>query len=117
MSNFYELCLSLILFLLLFFLFLISYVFFSGVSLCMNNVLMYECGFNSKFSSRNIFSLHFYIFMLIFIVFDAEIVFVFPLIVSYLSVIMNVCVVIFLIFLIFISLIYEWYDGSLCWNI
>nr|ABS28768.1 NADH dehydrogenase subunit 3 [Polistes sp. MD1] len=78
----------------------------------------YECGFNPLTSSRLPFSIQFFLIALIFLIFDIEIILLFPLIPSILKnnnffywifnmLIIYLCLV--------IGLIYEWNEQSIIW--
>lgn len=69
----------------------------------------FECGFSPSQSAHYPFSLHFFLLGIIFIVFDLEIILLFPLfkIFSYLGWVF--CL------LLIVGLIYEWYLGRLNW--
>jgi NADH-quinone oxidoreductase subunit A len=71
-------------------------------------VSAYECGFSPFGSSRDLFDVHFYIVSILFIIFDLEIVFLFPWAINLMTIsnIGNNAVVMFLIILA-IGLFYE----------
>ncbi|CAB4070529.1 NADH dehydrogenase subunit 3 (mitochondrion) [Lepeophtheirus salmonis] len=77
----------------------------------------FECGFNPNASHRKMFSLHFFLVSLVFLVFDLELVILFPFlsvggvgssVESYLS-----CVL--FLFVLGLGLLYEWLMKSLEW--
>jgi len=43
-----------------------------------NKLVAYECGFNSYSSARIMFDVHFFIVALLFLVFDVELIFLYP---------------------------------------
>lgn len=77
----------------------------------------FECGFDPLKSARLPYSIRFFLLAIIFLIFDIEIVLLFPLLVS-VSIIFRYKRILgcfwFLIILI-IGLFYEWRDGSLDW--
>nr|YP_009441636.1 NADH dehydrogenase subunit 3 [Incoltorrida madagassica]AOY39142.1 NADH dehydrogenase subunit 3 [Incoltorrida madagassica] len=79
----------------------------------------FECGFDPKSSSRIPFSIQFFLIGVIFLIFDVEIVLLFPLIVilksSNLFLWMNLSFL--FIFILLIGLYHEWNEGSLKWAI
>lgn len=77
----------------------------------------YECGFNPFADSRNRFDVRFYLVGLLFIVFDLEVVFLFP----WTAVLVNLgyfgyWVMMFFLFLLIIGFVYEWMKGALDWE-
>nr|UNO31819.1 NADH dehydrogenase subunit 3 [Liposcelis bostrychophila] len=74
----------------------------------------FECGISSNFSSRIFFSLPFFLITLLFLMFDVEIILLFVLIFSDLSMMFFLLYVVIL-FLLIASLLMEWYYGSLVW--
>ncbi|MGL9732695.1 MAG: NADH-quinone oxidoreductase subunit A [Wolbachia sp.] len=77
----------------------------------------YECGFNSLSRARKNFDIKFYLVSILFIIFDLEIIFLFPWAVSLskISYFGFWSMMIFLTILI-ISFIYEWCKGALEWE-
>nr|YP_009378351.1 NADH dehydrogenase subunit 3 [Solemya velesiana]ARH10783.1 NADH dehydrogenase subunit 3 [Solemya velesiana] len=77
----------------------------------------FECGFDPMGSARLPFSLRFFLLAVIFLIFDVEIVLLFP-IISTLSMNMSLSALIggimFLLILI-VGLLHEWREGSLDW--
>nr|YP_009743666.1 NADH dehydrogenase subunit 3 [Euspira pila]QIE11969.1 NADH dehydrogenase subunit 3 [Euspira pila] len=77
----------------------------------------FECGFDPIKSARLPFSLRFFLLAIIFLIFDVEIVLLFPVLVSIgmsFSLNMMICSFIFLLILI-VGLFHEWNEGSLDW--
>nr|YP_011014772.1 NADH dehydrogenase subunit 3 [Fulgoraria chinoi]WQB41290.1 NADH dehydrogenase subunit 3 [Fulgoraria chinoi] len=77
----------------------------------------FECGFDPIKSARLPFSLRFFLLAIIFLIFDVEIVLLFPILssmISNLSMALMLSSFIFLIILI-IGLFHEWNEGSLDW--
>lgn len=77
----------------------------------------YECGFHSFDDSRSAFNVRFYLVSILFIIFDLEIVFLFPWILSlkFLSIWSFFLVILFL-FILTLGFIYEWLKGALTWE-
>jgi NADH:ubiquinone oxidoreductase subunit 3 (subunit A) len=78
---------------------------------------IYECGIETVGESRVQFRAQFYIFALIFLVFDVEVVFLFPWAVAY-NALSFFMVVEGLIFAVILAggLVYAWKKGALSWN-
>nr|AXA45446.1 NADH dehydrogenase subunit 3 [Pinguigemmula sp. MNHN IM 2013-18391] len=77
----------------------------------------FECGFDPIKSARLPFSLRFFLLAIIFLIFDVEIVLLFPILVSMtssISVSLMLSLFTFLIILI-AGLFHEWNEGSLDW--
>nr|QNH82292.1 NADH dehydrogenase subunit 3 [Notocochlis sp. HL-2020] len=77
----------------------------------------FECGFDPIKSARLPFSLRFFLLAIIFLIFDVEIVLLFPVLASMsisFSYSLMICCSIFLLILI-IGLFHEWNEGSLDW--
>nr|ULD67118.1 NADH dehydrogenase subunit 3 [Trochus sp. n. CL-2022] len=77
----------------------------------------FECGFDPIKSARLPFSLRFFLLAIIFLIFDVEIVLLFPALSGMLmnfTVEMSISVFLFLIILI-VGLFHEWNEGSLDW--
>jgi len=77
----------------------------------------YECGFNIFSDARNKFEIRYYLVAILFIIFDLELLFLFPWIIC----INNLCyegiiVMLLFLFLLTIGFIYEWYEGALDWS-
>ena len=77
----------------------------------------FECGFTPKFNARLPFTLRFFLIALIFLVFDVELVLLFPFLVSLFSIrrINIITIVIFLLVVLSLGLLHEWNQGSLEW--
>jgi NADH-quinone oxidoreductase subunit A len=80
-------------------------------------VSAYECGFNPFGSSRSLFDIHFYLISILFIIFDLEIVFLFPWAINLVTISNSGsnAMAIFLIILA-MGLFYEWRLGILHWK-
>ncbi|YP_009048976.1 NADH dehydrogenase subunit 3 (mitochondrion) [Pomacea canaliculata] len=77
----------------------------------------FECGFDPIKSARSPFSLRFFLLAIIFLIFDVEIVLLFPVLSSIgfsFDLMANLGIYIFLLVLV-VGLFYEWKEGSLDW--
>ena len=77
----------------------------------------FECGFNPKILNRRRFSLQFFLIAILFLVFDIELVILFPFLINLMFLRDKVRSIIGLFFLLIllIGLIYEWIQKSLEW--
>lgn len=77
----------------------------------------YECGFQPFEDSRQKFDIHFYLVGILFIIFDLEIVFIFPWSLN-LNILNSFGFFVGLYFLIILTIgfIYEWVNNALDWN-
>nr|AUD57236.1 NADH dehydrogenase subunit 3 [Acuticosta chinensis] len=79
----------------------------------------FECGFDPMGSSRVPFSLRFFLLAVIFVVFDVEIVLLFPSVMvvggSWMSIVGYFALLVFLVLLLG-GVIHEWREGSLEWE-
>nr|ATN41170.1 NADH dehydrogenase subunit 3 [Diptera sp. 69 LC-2017] len=77
----------------------------------------FECGFDPKSSSRIPFSLRFFLITIIFLIFDVEIVLIFPIIplFSLINIWEWTIVSIFFFIILLIGLFHEWNQGALEW--
>nr|UYX79150.1 NADH dehydrogenase subunit 3 [Unedogemmula unedo] len=77
----------------------------------------FECGFDPIKSARLPFSLRFFLLAIIFLIFDVEIVLLFPILVSMTSSISVGLMLSFFMFLaiLIVGLFHEWNEGSLDW--
>nr|YP_010889956.1 NADH dehydrogenase subunit 3 [Chuniphyes multidentata]WJJ69917.1 NADH dehydrogenase subunit 3 [Chuniphyes multidentata] len=80
-------------------------------------VSAYECGFNPIYYPGEPFSIRFFVIALLFLIFDLEILYLFPWanITGLLTLYTQVWVLLF-IFLLIIGLAYEWSRGGLEWQ-
>ena len=76
---------------------------------------LFECGFNPFITPRRPFSLQFFKILLIFLLFDIEIILILPLCIFILEEYIFVLRYILLILLLIFGLIYEWKEGNLEW--
>lgn len=75
----------------------------------------YECGFEPFEDARTRFDVRFYLVALLFIVFDLEVAFLFPLVGCSVGGSAMAGVVFFLVILTF-GFVYEWSQGALSWS-
>ena len=77
----------------------------------------YECGFDPFDDARGRFDIRFYLVAILFLIFDLEIIFLFPwtIVFSYLSFFGYFSIFLFL-FLLTLGFIYEWQKGALEWE-
>jgi NADH:ubiquinone oxidoreductase subunit 3 (subunit A) len=77
----------------------------------------YECGFQPFEDSRQKFDIHFYLVGILFIIFDLEIVFMFPWCLNiYLLDITSFISGIYFLLILTIGFLYEWFNDALEWN-
>lgn len=77
----------------------------------------YECGFHPFEDTRQEFNIRFYLVSILFIIFDLEIIFLFPWVLSlqFLSK-GSFFIIIFFIIILTVGFIYEWIKGALTWE-
>jgi len=77
----------------------------------------YECGFEPFEDTRKQFEVRFYLIAILFIIFDLEVVFLFPWAVSLGSLgLQGLLVMYFFLLVLTIGFIYEWMSGALDWE-
>lgn len=77
----------------------------------------YECGFDPFEDSRTKFDVKFYLVAILFIIFDLEIVFLFPWAVSLGSIdFLGFWSMILFLVILTIGFVYEWFKGALDWE-
>nr|AOY39909.1 NADH dehydrogenase subunit 3 [Curculionidae sp. BMNH 1039956] len=78
----------------------------------------FECGFEPLSTSRMPFSIHFFLIAIIFVIFDVELVLLFPTIPSMKlsSPMMLSLTLIMFIFILLVGLYHEWNQGALNWK-
>lgn len=115
--NYFSLFLFLFFSLLLsFIIFLLSYI-VSVKADDAEKLTAYECGFNPFEDTRSEFDVRFYVVAILFLIFDLEISFLFPFVVSFDENNPIVCysMLIFL-FILTVGFFYEWKKGALDWD-
>ena len=75
----------------------------------------FECGFNPKFNARLPFTLRFFLIAIIFLIFDVELVLMFPFLIklTLLNIFYFIRLVVIFITILMLGLIHEWNQGSL----
>lgn len=115
--NYIVLFILLFVFLIISFLFFfLSYVFIlQGID--REKMSSYECGFQPFEDTRNKFNIKYYLLAILFIVFDLELIFMIPwvLTLDYLD-LFGFYLMIFFLFILTIGFIYEWTSGALEWD-
>jgi len=77
----------------------------------------YECGFEPFEDTRSKFDVRFYLVAILFIIFDLEIIYLFPwaLVLNKIN-LFGFCTMIIFLFILLIGFIYEWKKGALDWE-
>jgi NADH-quinone oxidoreductase subunit A len=77
----------------------------------------YECGFEPFSDTRSMFEVRYYLVAILFIIFDLEVVFLFPfaVVLGYLDIFSFLTVMLFLL-LLTVGFLYEWMKGALEWE-
>jgi NADH:ubiquinone oxidoreductase subunit 3 (subunit A) len=82
----------------------------------LEKISAYECGFNPFEDAYGRFDIKFYLVAILFLIFDLEVVFLFPWCVNILKLhILGVFSMIFFLYILTIGFIYEWKRGALDW--
>nr|YP_009373458.1 NADH dehydrogenase subunit 3 [Cumberlandia monodonta]AQT38555.1 NADH dehydrogenase subunit 3 [Cumberlandia monodonta]WGM81267.1 NADH dehydrogenase subunit 3 [Cumberlandia monodonta] len=79
----------------------------------------FECGFDPVGSSRVPFSLRFFLLAVIFVVFDVEVVLLFPAVMGVWSGWLwfgGYCALVLFLLVLFLGVVHEWREGSLEWE-
>ncbi len=80
-------------------------------------VSAYECGFHPFEDTRQKFNVRFYLVAILFIVFDLEIVYLFPWTAASLEIYnFGYWVMVIFLFVLILGFIYEWLKGALTWE-
>ena len=80
-------------------------------------VSTYECGFEPFQDSRSKFEVKFYLVAILFIIFDLEIIFLFPWAVAFNDIGMfGFWSMMLFLFVLTVGFLYEWLKGALDWN-
>jgi len=100
-------------------LYLLSCVFFSsGVEdeLQIERLYAFECGFSAFGDARDSFDIKFYLVAVLFLIFDLEISYLFPMAVSLEALnIVDYCTALFFLAILTIGFVYEWRRGAIDW--
>ena len=76
----------------------------------------FECGFDPLKKARVVFSLRFFLVIILFLVFEIEVVLLMPLVLIKLSInFFSFWVIIIVLFILFFGLLHEWNQGCLNW--
>ena len=98
-----------------FVLFFVSFIFVSR-TIDFEKQTAYECGFNPFGDARGRFDIKFYLVAILFIVFDIEVVFLYPWVYSvYFLPFFTFYIILFFFFFILLGFFYEWKKGVLVW--
>lgn len=94
--------------------FILSFSKVYNTSAAFEKISPYECGFNPFEDSRNQFDISFYLIGILFIIFDLEVSFLFPWVLSlnHIEIFGFLAMLVFLVVLT-IGFIYEWFNGVL----
>lgn len=77
----------------------------------------YECGFDPFDDSRGRFEVKFYLVAILFIIFDLEIIFLFPWAIAFNEIgLFGYLSMMFFLLVLTIGFVYEWMKGALDWN-
>jgi len=79
----------------------------------------YECGFTPIGDARQPFHVRFYLVGLLFLLFDLEVIFLFPWALTVTHVMFSVSALVglcFFLFLLLVGFVYEWKKGALDWD-
>lgn len=97
-------------------LFIVSYLLTQRV-FDIEKLSSYECGFDPFEETLGRFDVKFYMVAILFLIFDLEIVFLFPWsTLLYCLSMMQYCIVCTFLVLLFLGFIYEWRKGALDWS-
>nr|QYK91407.1 NADH dehydrogenase subunit 3 [Haemadipsa tianmushana] len=80
-----------------------------------HKLVSFECGFDSFLNARVPFSMRFFLLAVIFIVFDIEIVLLFPIPMLMNLNNMNLIIITLVFFLLLFGLLHEWNEGAIDW--
>jgi NADH:ubiquinone oxidoreductase subunit 3 (subunit A) len=100
-------------------LYLLSCVLFStGIEdeLQIERLYAYECGYSSFSDARDAFDIKFYLVAVLFLIFDLEISFLFPMAVTLQALgIVDYLTALFFLIILTIGFVYEWKKGAMDW--
>ena len=97
-------------------LFIVSYL-ISPRKIDPEKISPYECGFNPFEDSRVKFDVKFYLVSILFIIFDLEVIFLFPWAVTvHYTRYIGVCTISIFLVVLTVGFIYEWKKGALDWD-
>lgn len=81
----------------------------------LEKTLSYECGFEPFEDARSRFDVRFYLVALLFIIFDLEVAYLFPLVGGKFG-ITSLGVTMFFLVVLTLGFVYEWLEGALQWS-
>lgn len=81
----------------------------------LEKTLSYECGFDPFEDARSRFDVRFYLVALLFIIFDLEVAYLFPLVGGKFS-ITSLLISLFFLVVLTLGFVYEWLEGALQWS-
>ncbi len=100
-------------------LFTLSYIldfFFFNVRKNFEKLSAYECGFQPFGDARDTFDVRFYLVAILFIIFDLEIAFIFPWVITLVKFnIFDICLMYLFLTILTLGFYYEWMKGGLNW--
>ena len=75
----------------------------------------FECGFNPKFNARLPFTIRFFLIAIIFLIFDVELVLIFPFLIKipFINIFYLLLIILIFIIILLLGLVHEWNQGSL----
>ena len=76
----------------------------------------YECGFHPFEDTRQKFNVRFYLVSILFLIFDLEVIFLFPWILTIREYNSSFFVILFFLIVLIIGFLYEWLKGALTWE-
>ncbi len=76
----------------------------------------FECGFIPKEPARSLFSIHFFLIAILFLIFDVELVILFPLFSTFFWNRMSSAIFVTLLLILIAGLLYEWAHAMLDWS-
>nr|YP_010620063.1 NADH dehydrogenase subunit 3 [Rhodomelopsis africana]WAX04076.1 NADH dehydrogenase subunit 3 [Rhodomelopsis africana] len=77
----------------------------------------YECGFNPFEDARITFDIRFYLVAILFLIFDLEISFLFPWVISLRTIgFFGFAIMVFFLLILTLGFVYEWFKGALEWE-
>lgn len=83
----------------------------------LEKISAYECGFQPFEDTKNKFDVRFYLVAILFIIFDLEIVFLFPWSISLCEIgLFGFWVMFIFLFILIVGFLYEWQKGALDWE-
>ena len=97
--------------------FLLGALFRKKINFYAEKMSPFECGFSPIFNARLPFSIRFFLISLVFLVFDVELIILFPFIVNinFRNIFIINFAVIFFILILILGLYHEWNQGRLDW--